>query len=167
MTGNMLSKLFMDVSILESFYFWLGQFFVIGATFSFKSIENTKIIQILMITFRLLSVLFLFIGSKIIMIQNGRVKDLAPEGGNSFLNPDYFGDIFSNLLFTFLAHTSAPGITKQLTAYWQIKSFFNIGFVVAGTVMLVIPITATLAFGNDLVQNAVDLEANHSLTYYK
>ena len=166
MTGNILSKIFVDVSVLESYYFWLGLFFVIGATFSFKSIEKTKIVQALMITFRLLSVLLMLVGSIMIMIQNGGVKDLAPEGESSFLNTEYFGDIFSNLIFTFLAHTSAPGITRQLTAYWQIKSFFNIGFIVAGTVMLIIPITATLAFGNELVHRASDLGVDHSLTYY-
>ena len=38
MTGNTLSKLFDEVTVLNTYYFWLGLFFVFGAAFSFKSI---------------------------------------------------------------------------------------------------------------------------------
>ena len=70
MTGNILSKLFDDITVLESYYFWLGLFFLTGAAFSFKSIENTKIVQVTMISFRMLSVILMIIGSIVIIIQN-------------------------------------------------------------------------------------------------
>ena len=41
------------------------------------------------------------------------------------------------------------------------------GFLVAGITMLIIPITASLAFGNDLVGiRTDDLASGHSLIYY-
>lgn len=55
------------------------------------------------------------------MIQNGGIQDLAPADGNAFFNAPYFGDVFSNLVFTFMFHHSLPGITKQLTKISQIK----------------------------------------------
>jgi predicted membrane channel-forming protein YqfA (hemolysin III family) len=48
-------------------------------------------------------------------------------------------------------HHSFPGITEQLTKTSQIKDFVKVSFLIAGTTMLSIPITAVMAFGNDLV----------------
>lgn len=121
MTGKVLSRLLGDIEVLNTFEFWLMVFFVLGAAFSFKSIEKTKAIQIIMISVRIISILLLVIGSIFIMAQNGGIQDLAPEGGNVFFNAPYFGDVFSNLVFTFMFHHSLPGITKQLTKMTQIR----------------------------------------------
>ena len=86
MTGNTLSKLFEGVVVLESYYFWLAIFFVFGATFSFKSIEKTKVIQVVMISVRFISVFLMIIGAFIIMGQNGGIADISPIGGNAFFN---------------------------------------------------------------------------------
>jgi hypothetical protein len=167
MTGNTLSKLFSGVALLDNYYFWLAIFFIFGAIFSFKSIEKTKVIQTTMIFVRFLSVFLMIIGAFIIMGQNGDIKGLAPADGNAFFNIDYFGDIFSNPLFAFMIHHSMPGITKQLTELSQIQSFLNIGFLIAGISMLIIPITAVFAFGNELVGPASTmLGQGHSLIYY-
>lgn len=101
-----------------------------------------------MILVRFVSIFLMIVGSFIILGQNRGAQDLAPADGNAFFNGKYFGDIFSNLLFAFMIHHSMPGITKQLTELKQIRSFLNIGFLVSGATMLIIPITACLAFGN-------------------
>ena len=119
-----------------------------------------------MISVRFLSVALMIIGAFIIMGQNG-VADLSPKDGNPWFNTQYFGDIFSNLIFAFMFHHSMPGMTRQLTDLKQIQSFLNIGFLTAGITMLIIPITAALAFGNDLVEKRTDmLGAGHKLIYY-
>lgn len=168
MTGNTLSKLFTGVTLLDTYYFWLGVFFLFGASFSFKSIEKTKVVQATMIFVRFLSVFLMVIGAFIIMGQNGGIQDLAPKDGNAFFNGQYFGDIFSNLIFAFMFHHSMPGMTKQLTDLKHIQSFLNIGFVTAGMTMLIIPITACFAFGNDLIERRVTMlgEGGHKLVYY-
>lgn len=110
-----------DVDVLNTFEFWLMVFFVLGGAFSFKSIEKTRAIQIIMISVRIISILLLIIGSIVIMIQNGGIQDLAPNEGNAYFNAPYFGDVFSNLVFAFMFHHSLPGITKQLNKLSQIK----------------------------------------------
>ena len=104
-----------------------------------------------MISVRTISVVLMIVGAFIIIGQNGGAQSLSPKDGNAFFNSQYFGDIFSNLIFAFMFHHSMPGMTKQLTNLNQIHPFLKIGFLTAGITMLVIPITAALAFGNDLV----------------
>jgi len=166
MTGNTLSRLFDGVAVLDNYYFWLAIFFLFGATFSFKSIEKTKVIQTTMITVRFLSVALMIIGAFVIMGQNEGIQDLSPTDGNVIFNIDYFGYIFSNLLFAFMIHHSMPGITKQLTELSQIQSFLNIGFLISGITMLIIPITAAFAFGNELTGPSSLLAKTHTLIYY-
>ena len=119
-----------------------------------------------MISVRFISVSLMIIGAFIIIGQNGGAQDLAPKDGNAFFNTQFFGDIFSNLIFAFMFHHSMPGMTRQLTNLNQIYSFLKIGFITAGATMLVIPITAALAFGNDLVEKRTMLGSGHSLIYY-
>ena len=106
-----------------------------------------------MIFVRFLSVILMIIGALVIIGQNGGAQNLAPYGVNAFFNSQYFGDIFSNLIFAFILHHSMPALMKQLTDMSQVQSFLNIGFLTAGTTMLIIPITAALAFGNDLIKS--------------
>ena len=147
-TGKALSKLFSDVPVLGLFEFWLGLFFISGAAFSFKSIDKTKVLQVIIIAIRFISISLMIIGSIIIMIQNGYIQSFTPENGNSAFNLDYFGDIFSNLVFSFLFHHSLPGLTKQLTHLNQIVYFIKYSFLIVGISMIIIPYTAIMAFGN-------------------
>jgi hypothetical protein len=73
MTGKTLSKLFANVTVLNTFEFWLSLFFVSGAAFSFKSISKTKPLQIITITVRFISVFLMILGAFIIMGQNGYI----------------------------------------------------------------------------------------------
>lgn len=86
MTGKTLSKLFGDISVLNTFYFWLGVFFVSGATFSFKDITKTKVLQIGIISVRIISILLMIIGALVIIGQNGYIETFTPDGGNAFVN---------------------------------------------------------------------------------
>lgn len=131
----------------------MATFFIFGATFSFKSIEKTKTVQTTIIFVRFLSILLMVVGAFIVIDKNGSIQDFAPEHGNAIINIEYCDDIFSNLLFALMIHHSMPGITRQLTELSQIQSFLNIGFLISGISMLVIPITAVLAFGNDLTHH--------------
>ena len=54
-------------------------------------------------------------------------------------------------------HHSMPGMMKQLTNLNQIMPFLKVGFMTAGMTMLIIPITASLAFGNDLVDKRINM----------
>ena len=165
LTGKTLSTLFENVEFLDNFYLWLVVFFIAGALFSFKSIEKTKIMQIVIIAARILTVTLMLVGAFIIIGQNGKIQDLRPKDGNLFFNIEYFDDIFSNLIFSFMFHHSLPGITKELTKISQIRQFLFISFIAAGSTVLSIAVTAVLAFGNDLVTN-VDMFGAHRLTYY-
>ena len=108
MTGKTLSKLFTGVEILETFEFWLTLFFLSGALFSFRSISKTKPIQVITITVRFVSVVLMILGAVIIIFQNGFEMNFTPPRGNAFFNLSFFGDIFSNLVFSFLFHHSIP-----------------------------------------------------------
>jgi amino acid permease len=114
MTGKTLSKLFSHVDILNTFEFWLGLFFISGAAFSFKSISKTKPIQVVTITVRFVSVFLMILGAIIIIFQNDFNMTFTPTNGNAFFNFDFFGDIFSNLVFSFLFHHSIPTISQTL-----------------------------------------------------
>lgn len=64
-------------------------------------------------------------------------------------------------------HHSLPGISEQLTSTSQISQFVSIAFMIAGSTMLSIPISAVMAFGNDLVEKRSGLQdGGGSLIYY-
>ena len=167
MTGKTLSKVLNSVPVLNTFEFWLGIFFLSGAAFSFKSIEKTKGLRIFIVIVRAVSILLMLVGAIIIMIQNGRVRSFVPEKGGVF-NLDYFPDLFSNLVFSLLYHHSLPGITRQLTATKDIKHIILWSFMMAGSILITIPITAIMAFGNDLIHDTptTGLGSVHKLIYY-
>ena len=68
-TGKTLQNVFHDVNVLNSYYFWLGLFFLSSSLFSFGNIHNTKPIQYIIIIFRFISISLMIIGSIIIMIK--------------------------------------------------------------------------------------------------
>ena len=67
---------------------WLGLFFLSGAAFSFKSIYNTKALQVVIIVVRFISIVAMIIGAIYIMIKYG-VKSPVPDGEGVF-NIDNF-----------------------------------------------------------------------------
>lgn len=79
MTGNILSQVFKDIDILNSFYLWLGLFFLSGAAFSFKSIESTKGLQFLIIIVRFVSIILMLGGAVYLMAEYG-IKTPKPQG---------------------------------------------------------------------------------------
>lgn len=71
------------------------------------------------------------------------------------------------MVFSFLFHHSIPTITQTLKKREEINEFIKIAFKVAGTVMIIIPITAIMAFGTNLVHSDTKLlGSSHNLIYY-
>lgn len=71
MTAKTLSGVFVDISVLSQFEFWLAAFFISGAVFSFKSIEKTKVLQVTIIIVRFISILMMIGGAIAVIIMNG------------------------------------------------------------------------------------------------
>jgi hypothetical protein len=65
-------------------------------------------------------------------------------------------------------HHSIPTITQTLKRREEIDEFIKIAFKVAGSVMIIIPFTAVMAFGNNLIHSNTGLlgEGSHKLIYY-
>lgn len=145
MTGNILSVVFEHVDILDEYSFWLGLFFLSGAAFSFKSIENTKALQFFIIVARFISIVAMIIGAIYIMIKYG-VQSPVPKDGGVF-NISNFADIFSNSLFALMFHHSLPGIAKEVKNTTDTSFFIKAAFLISGSTLFVIPITACFAFG--------------------
>ena len=65
-------------------------------------------------------------------------------------------------------HHSIPTISQTLKRREEIDDFIRIAFKVAGAVMIIIPLTAIMTFGNNLVHSQTGLlgEGSHKLIYY-
>jgi len=86
----------------------------------------------------------MIIGAVVIMIEDG-IHSFEGEG---VFNISNFGNIFSNLVFSFLFHHSLPGIAKPLKYKSEVKSSIRNAFAVAGATLMLVPITAMMAFGD-------------------
>lgn len=60
---------------------------------------------------------------------------------------DHFANIFSNSLFALMFHHSLPGIARQVKNTTDTSYFIKLAFLISGSTLLIIPITACLAFG--------------------
>lgn len=65
-----------------------------------------------------------------------------------------FVDIFSSSVFSFLFHHSFPSIALSLKNQAEVAFVGRWAFIIGGFVLLVIPFTASMAFGNDLNNGA-------------
>ena len=135
-------------SILKSFNLWLALFFICGAIFSFKSIENTKIMQAIIISIRVLSVILMIVGAIYLMIVGG-VKKLTPKDGGYF-NVSSFVELFSNSCFALMYHHSLPAILNKLRNTEDVTFTLKYSFLISGSILLIIPITGCMAFGDEL-----------------
>lgn len=77
--GNTLATVFDQVPVLNTIYIWLGVFFLSGALFSFKNVQQTKVLQYTIVVVRFVSILSMIFGAIYIIIRNGN-KGLAPSG---------------------------------------------------------------------------------------
>ena len=71
MTGNVMSEVFQDVDWLRSFYFWVVLFFISGAVFSFRSIDKTRVMQVVIVGVRVVSILMLVGGAVFLFCRDG------------------------------------------------------------------------------------------------
>lgn len=95
-------------------------------------------------------------GAVYLMIKNG-VKTPTPKG-EGYFNITNFTEIFSNSLFSLLCHHSIPGIAHQVKNTTDTSFFIKVSFLISSTVLLIIPLTACFAFGDDL--------GSHKYLYY-
>lgn len=68
---------------LRNFNFWIFVFFVSGAAFSFRSIDKTKIMQIIIVGVRVISIVLFLFGAIYLCFKEG-VKKLTPPHGGVF-----------------------------------------------------------------------------------
>lgn len=71
MTGNVMSEVFQGVDWLGSFYFWVVLFFISGAVFSFRSIDKTRVMQVVIVGVRVVSILMLVGGAVFLFCRDG------------------------------------------------------------------------------------------------
>lgn len=82
MTGKIMSQAFNHIEeakILQNFNFWIFIFFISGAVFSFRSIDKTKVMQIIIVGVRFMSILLFIFGAVFLFCRDG-VKKMTPEG---------------------------------------------------------------------------------------
>lgn len=168
MTGKIMAQVFSawnheansSTSVLEEFNFWILIFFLCGSAFSFRSVDKTKVMQMLIIGVRVVSIA-LFLGGAIYLVIRNGAKRVVPEGKGIF-NLSNFVQIFSNSVFSLMFHHSLPNIMRTLKSFEQQKFVLRYAFIISGAVLVIIPITAVLAFGQQLV----DLQNPHNLIFY-
>lgn len=146
--GNTLSLVFEGVPVLSSLYTWLIVFFLSGSIFSFRNVSQTKVLQIVIIAVRFLSLLSMIVGAIYIIIRYGS-QGLVPEG-TSAANFSYFPELFSNTIFGLLCHHSIPSIVATVQPIQGIKKSVRYGFISSILTVIVIPVTAIMAFGTQL-----------------
>lgn len=78
-----MSNVFEDVNYLKEFNFWVFLFFISGAVFSFRSIDKTKIMQVIIIGVRIISLLMFLFGALYLVFSEG-VKEIVPDDGGVF-----------------------------------------------------------------------------------
>jgi hypothetical protein len=83
MTGKNMSHVFKDVDYLRDFRFWVCVFFVSGAAFSFRSIDKTKVMQLLIVGVRVVSII-MFLGGAIFLFCRDGIKRVIPDDGGVF-----------------------------------------------------------------------------------
>lgn len=71
MTGKIMSQVFKNVDWLREFDFWVFLFFISGAVFSFRSIDKTKIMQIIIVGMRVISILLFLFGAVYLFCRDG------------------------------------------------------------------------------------------------
>lgn len=123
-------------------------FFLSGAIFSFRSIDKTKIMQVIIIGMRFLSILMFIFGAIFLFCRNG-VKEIVPDGGGVF-NIGNFVELFSNSVFSLMFHHSLPNIVNNLKNTQDVQFVIRNAFLISGSVLMIIPITGVLAFGESL-----------------
>lgn len=118
MTGKIMKEVFQNIDedkwyhFFSDFNFWIFIFFVSGAAFSFRSIDKTKIMQIIIIGMRVISIVLFLFGAIYLFCRDG-VKPLTPPG-KGVINISDFVSLFSNSVFSFMFHHSFPNIVNNL-----------------------------------------------------
>lgn len=143
--------MFAGVPVLDSLYTWLGVFFLSGALFSFRNVSQTKALQFVIIAVRFLSIVSMIVGAIYIIIRYGS-QGLVPAGTSAF-DFNFFPELFSNTIFGLLCHHSIPSIVATVKPIEGVKQSVRYGFISSILTVIIIPITAIMAFGTSLSQS--------------
>jgi amino acid permease len=141
---------FDGIPVLDSLYTWLGVFFVSGSVFSFRNVSQTKVLQVVIIAVRFLSIMSMIVGAIYIIIKYGS-QGLVPEG--SSFNFTFFPELFSNTIFGLLCHHSIPSIVATVQPVQDVKKSVRYGFISSVLTVIIIPVTAIMAFGSKLSES--------------
>ena len=120
-------------------------FFIVVSILALKNVQSTKWLQNVIMVLRFLNTLLMIIGA---LIYIGRRKGVASANDIKFFDMGDFASIFGNVVFAFLSHHSLPGILKPVRPEHSIKRIIFWGYLCGCLIMLMVAITAVLAFGD-------------------
>lgn len=104
--------------------------------------------QAIIIGVRVLTII-LFIGGAIFLFARDGVKKLIPKG-QGYFNFGSFVNLFSNSCFSLMFHHSLPNIVANLRNTDDVRFVVKNAFIISGSVLLIIPVTGVMAFGEEL-----------------
>ena len=104
--------------------------------------------QAVIIFIRALSIILMIGGAMFLMARDG-VKNLTPTG-KGYFNFSTFLELLSNSVFALLCHHCLPGIMTNLKNPEDIRFAIKYAFFISGSILIILPLTACMAFGEDL-----------------
>lgn len=107
---------------------------------------------------RIISIVLFFGGAVFLFCRDG-VQNMTPKGKGIF-NISDFVSLFSNSVFSLMFHHSLPNIVNSLNTTEDVRFVIRNAFIISGSVLMIIPITGIMAFGDSLGNS------NESLKYY-
>ncbi|KAL4428774.1 hypothetical protein ABPG74_001288 [Tetrahymena malaccensis] len=149
-TAHVMSKVFENFQILNSYNLWLISFFLISAVFSFKNVQDTQGLQSFIFYIRAITVIFMLLGC---------FNSIYLTGMHPLFNQNYpsisfkgFNHFFSNAVFAYNMHHSLPSMSKPIHPSKDIKKVLMSSFTIAITVFFSLCLSGILAFGDSLVE---------------
>ncbi|KAL4470120.1 hypothetical protein ABPG72_016657 [Tetrahymena utriculariae] len=149
-TAHVMSKVFENFQILNSYNLWLISFFLISAVFSFKNIQDTQGLQSFIFYVRAITVISMLIGC---------FNSIYLTGMHPLYNQNYppisfqrFNHFFSNSVFAYNMHHSLPSMSKPIHPSRDIKKVLMSSFTIAISVFFSLCLSGILAFGDSLVE---------------
>lgn len=97
---------------------------------------------------RIISIVLFLFGAVFLFCRDG-IKKLTPSEGG-VINISDFVSLFSNSVFSFMFHHSFPNIVNNLNTTQDVQFVLRYAFLISGSVLMIIPITGVMAFGQDL-----------------
>lgn len=152
-TGTVMSELFVEVDVLNNFYFWMALFFLTSMFFCFKDVQGTKILQTIISIFRAFVILLMFCGALYLIANDKSIKHTLTPGEYKAFHITGFEDFFSTAVFAFMCHHSIPSMLRPVKPSRYIKTILYSGFAVGATILITVSLTGISAFGDQYMHN--------------